>query len=331
MTHSPIIAALLFTLGLSTASFAETVDANINARTISHFKVGSEEKIFGDFEFLGGLEFESDNDLVGAMSGFRFLNNRSDFLAVADTGYWFKGKIERDQNGMPKAISSFQIASILDQNGQASREKWRFDAEGLAIKGDLAFVSFERNARIDGYPLDKVLNSPVEQNVPVQIPASEFRQNGGLEALAVSPTNSALKGAMVALSERSVDENGNLFAAIVDGPQAGVFTVKRDAPFNITDADFLPSGDLLLLERRFNIATGVGMRIRRISGVDIKKGAVLDGDVLLEAGAGYQIDNMEGMSITEDEKGHINVTLISDDNHSFLQRNLLLEFRLIEK
>ena len=135
---------------------------------------------------------------------------------------------------------------------------------------------------------------------------------------------------MVALSERSVDENGNLFAAIVDGPQAGVFTVKRDPPFNITDADFLPNGDLLLLERRFNIASGVGMRIRRITGSEIKKGAVLDGDVLLEAGAGYQIDNMEGLSITQNEKGHINVTLVSDDNHSFLQRNLLLEFRLIE-
>lgn len=330
MTHRPVIAALLVSLGLSTASFAETLNADISVRQIANFKVGSEEKIFGAFEFLGGIEFESDNDLVGAISGFRFLDDRTTFLAVADTGYWFKGKLERSEDGMPKGMSSFQIASILDQNGNASREKWQFDAEGLAIKNDQAFVSFERNARIDGYPLDNVLTASVEANVPVQIPAYEFRRNGGLEALAVSPTNSALKGAMVALSERSVDENGNLFAAIVDGPQAGVFTVKRDPPFNITDADFLPNGDLLLLERRFNIASGVGMRIRRITGSEIKKGAVLDGDVLLEAGAGYQIDNMEGLSITQNEKGLINVTLVSDDNHSFLQRNLLLEFRLIE-
>ena len=330
MTHRPVIAALLLSLGLSTASFAETFNADISVRQIANFKVGSEEKIFGAFEFLGGIEFESDNDLVGAISGFRFLDDRATFLAVADTGYWFKGKLERSADGMPKGMSSLQIASILDQNGNASREKWQFDAEGLAIKDGQAFVSFERNARIDGYPLDNVLTASVEANVPVQIPAYEFRRNGGLEALAVSPINSALKGAMVALSERSVDENGNLFAAIVDGPQAGVFTVKRNPPFNITDADFLPNGDLLLLERRFNIASGVGMRIRRISGSEIKKGAVLDGDVLLEAGAGYQIDNMEGLSITKDEKGHINVTLVSDDNHSFLQRNLLLEFRLIE-
>lgn len=330
MTHRPVIAALLLSLGLTTASFAETFNADISVRQIVNFKVGSEEKIFGAFEFLGGIEFESDNDLVGAISGFRFLEDRATFLAVADTGYWFKGKLERSADGMPKGMSSFQIASILDQNGNASREKWQFDAEGLAIKDGQAFVSFERNARIDGYPLDNVLTASVEANVPVQIPAYEFRRNGGLEALAVSPINSALKGAMVALSERSVDENGNLFAAIVDGPQAGVFTVKRDPPFNITDADFLPNGDLLLLERRFNIASGVGMRIRRISGSEIKKGAILDGDVLLEAGAGYQIDNMEGLSITQNEKGHINVTLVSDDNHSFLQRNLLLEFRLIE-
>jgi hypothetical protein len=330
MTYRPVIAALLVSLGLSTASFADTLNADISVRQIANFKVGSEEKIFGAFEFLGGIEFESDNDLVGAISGFRFLDDRATFLAVADTGYWFKGKLERSEDGMPKGMSSFQIATILDQNGKASRDKWKVDAEGLAIKNDQAFVSFERLARIDGYPLEGVLTASVEANVPVQIPAYEFRQNGGLEALAVSPTNSALKGAMVALSERSVDNNGNLFAAIVDGPQAGVFTVKRDPPFNITDADFLPNGDLLLLERRFNIASGVGMRIRRLAGSEIKKGAVLDGDVLLEAGAGYQIDNMEGLSITQNEKGHINVTLVSDDNHSFLQRNLLLEFRLIE-
>ncbi len=330
MIHRPVIASLLLSLGLSTASLAETSNANINVRQISHFKVGSDETTFGSFKFLGGIEFESDNDLVGAISGFRFLEDRTTFLAVADTGYWFKGKLDRGDDGQPKGVSSFQIASILDQNGSPSRDKWQFDAEGLAIKGDRAFVSFERNARIDGYPLDNVLSAPVDVNVPVQIPAYEFRRNGGLEALAVSPSDSPLKGAMVALAERSVDEKGNLFAAIVDGPQAGVFTVKRHSPFDITDADFLPGGDLLVLERRFNIASGVGMRIRRIAGADIIKGALVDGDVLLEAGAGYQIDNMEGMSITKDEKGHINVTLVSDDNHSFLQRNLLLEFRLIE-
>jgi hypothetical protein len=122
----------------------------------------------------------------------------------------------------------------------------------------------------------------------------------------------------------------NLFAAITDGPMAGVFAVKRDAPFNITDADFLPNGDLLLLERRFNIATGIGMRIRKIKGADIKVGALVDGEVLLDAGSGFQIDNMEGMSVTKDEAGQVYVTLISDDNHSFLQRNLLLEFKLTE-
>ncbi|MBO6919382.1 MAG: esterase-like activity of phytase family protein [Rhizobiaceae bacterium] len=330
MINRPVIASLLLTLGLSTASFAEVTNAEINIRQISHFKVGSDETTFGSFKFLGGIEFESDNDLVGAISGFRFLDDRTTFLAVADTGYWFKGELERDTDGLLKGVSSFQIASILDQSGRPSREKWQFDAEGLAIKDGRAFVSFERNARIDGYPLDNVLSAPVDVNVPVQIPAYEFRRNGGLEALAVSPKDGPLEGSMVALAERSVDEKGNLFAAIVDGPKAGVFTVKRNPPFNITDADFLPNGDLLVLERRFNIASGVGMRIRRIAGADIKKGALVDGNVLLEAGSGYQIDNMEGMSITKDEKGHINVTLVSDDNHSFLQRNLLLEFRLIE-
>lgn len=324
-----LLSALMITTFLSPA-YADTISADIQTRSISNFQVGSDETRFGAFEFIAGLEITSNNNLVGAMSGFRFSENRENFIGVADTGFWFKGTLDRDEEGIPVGIKSFELAPIRDQNGNSSGRKWQFDAEGIALRGDMVFVSFERNARIDGYPLDGLFTAAAMQTVPVQIPSREFRQNGGLEALAIAPKNSPLNGAMVALSERSVDKDGNLFASIADGPGRGVFKVKRDPPFNVTDADFLPNGDLLILERRFNIASGVGMRIRKIAGADIKKGAVVDGQVLLEAGAGFQIDNMEGMSITTDDQGQIFVTLISDDNHSFLQRNLLLEFKLLE-
>lgn len=333
MRFSRLISALLVSACFS-SSFVKPLYAadNIAIKSfpIAQFKVGSDQADFGSFRFMGGLELTSENDLVGAMSGIRFFANRQDFIGVTDTGLWYKGQLLRDQNDSPSAVTDFQMAPIQNKNGMSSGSKWEFDAEGIALKGDKVFVSFERLARIDGFPLDGVFTSAATETVPVQIPASEFRRNGGLEALATAPIDSPLKGALLAFSESSVDRNGNLFAAITDGPMAGVFAVKRDAPFNITDADFLPNGDLLLLERRFNIATGIGMRIRKIKGADIKVGALVDGEVLLDAGSGFQIDNMEGMSVTKDEAGQVYVTLISDDNHSFLQRNLLLEFKLIE-
>jgi len=112
------------------------------------------------------------------------------------------------------------------------------------------------------------------------------------------------------------------------GGMKGVFTVKRNGDFDITDGAFLPDGDLLLLERSFSMAGGVRMRLRRIYGESVEKGAVADGPVLMEADMGYQIDNMEGLDVWTRDDGALMVSLISDDNHSILQRNLYLEFIL---
>ena len=49
-------------------------------------------------------------------------------------------------------------------------------------------------------------------------------------------------------------------------------------------------------------------------------GAVLDGPVLMEADLGYQIDNMEGLSVHRAANGDIVLTLVSDDNFSVIQR-----------
>jgi hypothetical protein len=70
------------------------------------------------------------------------------------------------------------------------------------------------------------------------------------------------------------------------------------------------------------------MRLRRIYGESIAKGQVADGPVLFEADMGYQIDNMEGLSVHREADGTQVLTLISDDNFSALQRTLLLQFAL---
>ena len=70
------------------------------------------------------------------------------------------------------------------------------------------------------------------------------------------------------------------------------------------------------------------MRIRQIKGADIKPGAVLNGTVLMEADLAYQIDNMEALDVWQRQDGATMISLMSDDNHSILQRTMYLEFRL---
>ena len=73
------------------------------------------------------------------------------------------------------------------------------------------------------------------------------------------------------------------------------------------------------------------MRIRRVPLASVVPGAVLDGTNLIHADMGYQIDNMEGLSVHRASDGSIVLTLVSDDNFSLIQRTLLLQFTLLDK
>ena len=84
----------------------------------------------------------------------------------------------------------------------------------------------------------------------------------------------------------------------------------------------------MLLERRFRYSEGVKMRVRRIAAADLKPGALIEGDVLLEAHDNLNIDNMEAITATRSAAGETVLTLMSDDNFSLLQRTLIMQFAL---
>ena len=83
---------------------------------------------------------------------------------------------------------------------------------------------------------------------------------------------------------------------------------------------------MLLLERWFSAWRGVAFRIRRIDLATIRAGATLDGPIILSADMTSQIDNMEGIAVHRNGEGETIVTLVSDNNFSFLQRTLMLQF-----
>ncbi|RUU59178.1 esterase-like activity of phytase family protein [Mesorhizobium sp. M2C.T.Ca.TU.002.02.1.1] len=300
----------------------------ISARPISQFHTGHDETRFGPLEFVGGLEMTSPARDFGALSAFRFLKPGGDFIGVADTGFWFFGTITHDAGKRPSGVSNFRMQQMVDASGRPIDRKWEVDAEGLAVKDGIATVGFERDQRVAQFKIDPDnMKAPVRQ-IDYLVPAEELRQNRGFETVTHADPYGQHEGGLVVVSERSLDKAGNVYAAVIEGPHKGVFTVRRDGGFDITDGAFLPDGDLLLLERSFSIARGVKMRLRRIYGESVEKGAVADGPVLMEADMGYQIDNMEGLDVWTRDDGALMVSLVSDDNHSILQRNLYLEFIL---
>ncbi|PTE08814.1 esterase-like activity of phytase family protein [Mesorhizobium helmanticense] len=302
----------------------------ISARPISAFRIGRAEKKFGPLEFVGGLEMTSPARDFGALSAFRFLKPGSDFIGVADTGFWFFGTVTHDADKRPSGIQNFHMQQMVDASGLPVDEKAEVDAEGLAVKDGIATVGFERDHRVSQFNIDPDDMKAPFQQLDFLIPAWELRRNRGFETVTRANPYGQHEGGLVVVSEKSLDKSGNIFAAIIEGPRKGVFTVKRNGDFDITDGAFLPNGDLLLLERSFTMAGGLKMRLRRIYGESVEKGAVADGPVLLEADMSYQIDNMEGLDIWTRDDGALMVSLFSDDNHSILQRNLYLEFILHE-
>jgi hypothetical protein len=167
--------------------------------------------------------------------------------------------------------------------------------------------------------------------VPIKVPDDfkTFKYNKRLECLTMPPRGSPLAGQLIAITERSLDAQGNHRSYVLDGDKVMRFSVQRSDEFDVSDCTILQPADLLLLDRRFSYSRGLALRIRRIPLSLIKPGALIDGKPLIVADLAYQIDNMEGIAVHTNAAGETILTLISDDNFSVLQCNLLLQFALM--
>ncbi|MGO4406926.1 esterase-like activity of phytase family protein [Bosea sp. RAF48] len=300
---------------------------SVSARPFTAFEPrNADRRRFGALQFRGGLVLSSGHPRFGGFSGLARLNGGRDLVSVTDRGYWLTAKVV-SQSGRPAGLDDVEMAAILGASGRPLARSGLFDTESLCIADGLAYVGIERRHEIVRFDWAGEGVEARARSVPVPPEIKRLPRNRGLEALGVVPVG-PLKGALVAIAERSGKEDEPTLGAILGGPQPGLFRVARHDGYDITDLAFLPSGDMLLLERWYQPLRGVGMRMRRIAGRDIRPGALADGPRLIEADLGYEIDNMEGLSVHQ-ENGRTVLTLISDDNFSFLQRTVLLEFELV--
>lgn len=307
-------------------------DIAVAARPIERFLPTSDETRFGALEFRGGLELSAPTTDFAALSGLDFAADGR-LYAVTDRGRWIRARA-LIENGRLTGISDVAVGPILNHAGDpVSGKKWS-DAEGLRFteRGgrEVALVVFERSNDVRAFAGP---DFPLSRSVDVPLPAGAKRMSGrdGAEAIAMAPPASPAAGGMVVIAEVLRDAAGNSEGWSVGGSGPGSLAVARPGGYDVADAEFLPDGDLLLLERRFGLPLGLSVRIRRIAADDVRPGRVLDGPVIFEAALGHQIDNMEGLAVTEGPDGEILLALVSDNNLSPLQRTLLLLFALVDE
>jgi len=316
-----------------------SVAVTVDAKPISGFSVRAPgQRRFGMVEYLGGLELTSSHKDFGGFSAIRVEPDGQHFVSLTDRGWWLTGRIAYD-HGRPTGIADARMAPILGPDGRTLKARGWYDTESLAERDGWLYVGIERVNRIVRFDFARCgfRARAAEYAASGRTVYGNLPSNKGFEALTFAPRDSKLAGTLIAFSERGLDADGNLRAFLIGAApgDAGIaeFSVKRRDNFDISDSATLPSGDVLLLERRFSWWSGLAMRLRRIAISAIAAGALVDGSDLLSADfLGYRIDNMEGLSIHTDANGAVVLTLVSDDNFNhFLQRTVLLQFRLVDE
>jgi hypothetical protein len=284
---------------------------------------------FGSLEYRSGLVLTSGFRGFGGLSGIRLDARGERFISFSDKGSWFTGRIVYSGRAMT-GLADVEAAPMIGPDGRPITARGWFDSESIALDGSLVYIGLERVNQVLRFDFSKGFTRSRGEVVPMPPAVKKLPFNKGLEALVFVPKGMPLAGTLIAISERGLDAKGNLIAFLVGGPTPGQFSVRRTDNFDVSDAVLLPSGDLLILERKFSWLGGLGIRIRRIPLKSLSPGAVVDGPAIFNADLGQEVDNMEGIDAHVTAEGDTVLTMVSDDNFSMIQRTLLLQFTLVE-
>jgi len=279
----------------------------------------------GTLIWRGGISMTADSPNFGGWSDLHVSADGRTLTTISDLGSWLTAAIEYDSSGDLAGLDRARIGSLRGLDGKPLANKVDADAEGMAPLPDGSWlVSFERNHRIWRYPtLDGV-------PLPINLPEDFARQpeNGGVETLTAMPD-----GRVIAISEDYSVTPGLLVGWIgqpgADGRYSWQsFQYVKTQDFNPTALAPLPDGGFVLLERAFDMARGVRIRVMRFEAADLRPGGTVRARELARLVSPTAVDNLEGIAATKGTRGETLLWLISDDNFNPLQRNLLLLFEL---
>lgn len=269
----------------------------------------------GAATYLGSYRWVMDDPGFGGFSALALSPDGQAFTALSDKAHVFTGTISRDDAGRITGVVAGPPIVLRDIAG-AQLQGLDSDSEGLAIAPRGGFyVSFEAQHRIRLYPAP---DQPA-QRLPGHPDFAGFQINSGLEALAIDA-----RGHIFAIPERSGALDRPFPVYRFDGQGWDIpFAIPRSNAFLPVSADIGPDGWLYVLERAL---TGPGFR-SRLRRFDITGDRINAEETLLQTRTA-QHDNLEGMSIWQDDRGRIRITLISDDNFKFFQRTEFVDYVL---
>ena len=267
-------------------------------------------------EQVGFLNIDRNEKDYGGFSGLLINNAGTEALVVTDKSFFFVLELRRDDNDILTGYSVIKKGRILSSKGEHLNGR-NTDSESIAMDANNNYyISFESNHRI-------MMHTEVEGKgifVPKHPMFRKLSVNKGIEALAI--------------------DNENRLIAIPEKPPLGISDipifrlqnnkweiikyVKIEDNFLVTDAEILPMGLLLILERKFSWTQGFKTRFRLIS---LDKFDNTE-PIIVFTSTANQFDNLEGMTFWKDKKGEMRILTVSDDNFHPLQQSEIREFFL---
>jgi hypothetical protein len=324
------MAALVVATSLE-SRLAHAEDATVSASQIHVFMGAQVGARVQGLVWRGGLEMRGPNDTFGGLSGLGFISPESHLVMVSDRGRFVSGQLIYDEAQQPLTLVGVSIDAIQNSRGAILPRPYTRDAEALSIivrEGEAAAVriGFENLTRVADFALVGGRPQGAAREVTIPEWLTDTRTNSTLEAVCIAPPASPIAGSTLLLTEGIVDDDGLHSAWLLGRNDRGPVSYRSSPDKSPTDCAFLPNGDLLVLERGTALLS-FNMSLKRVAAADVKPGAHMQGEVLLET-AGSDIDNMEAVAVHTAPDGSTRITLVSDNNFNDWERSLLLEFSL---
>lgn len=275
----------------------------------------------GPLQYLGGWELTADTRSFGGLSAL-MVKPDGRLLALSDSAVM----VDMPQPGDPGP----SIALRLPERRGPQPIRPMFDSESLAHDPGTGkyWVGFEDGQAICRYDralrtLESCMQWPELRRWPGAM---------GAESMVRFPD-----GRFLVISEgQLVGDDGRdtlLFRGDPADPKTPppvhlVYTPPTG--YDPDDAVLIGNGQMLVLNRRATFYDGFTAILTLVDVSDLRPGTVLKSKEIATLAPPIQSDNYEGMAIERVGDQRI-LWIVSDDNHLFFERTLLLKFALPEK
>jgi hypothetical protein len=271
----------------------------------------------GKLVYLGGWVLRSNDGRFGGISAMHV--DGGEVIALSDAGSLFRFPL-------PGARTPTLSITPLPEGPGSPDVKGDRDTESMAVHKKRAWIAFEGRNQIWRYRRSDWTSDASAAPEGMR----KWSTNAGAEAML-----RLRDGRFIVFSEGRERADGSSDALLFSGDPAVESTPAQSmsyiAPkgFRITDAAVLPDGRLLFLNRRVGLADGVSAKLTLTDGAEVSAEKALWGQEIAHLQAPLTVDNMEALSVTQ-ENGRTIIWIASDDNFIPLQRTLLLKFTLTE-